>query len=487
MTQRYVKIVPTIEDIAKIPVVVEDAEGINGVNIQFLSNGINVKVFGAVGDGVTDELTAFETALALGSQLRKKVFVPYGTYYLSNTLTLSEGMFLELDKDAIILFTGNIDGIHLDGDYCGIDGGEIKNTHSSFSHRLVYSQPTTSAAENQYVRNTFLRHFSGGSSNNRYGIGLEISNVDGDASNYNFFGMVSNVQFQGLETGINITSPDASNQANSWVFTNIIMNYVKYGIVINKNSKGHIFNGYIFQARSSSTDIAINCNGSRNYFSGTIWDVVYPYYGIVFGANSTGNIVMINSLASATISGGNLALTVNDLGTDNFWIRGNLLQRDGLTPMLSTYTPSGDAYVATKKYVDNAKTVLLTEKLTNNDFESGDTGWAKGTGWSIAGGLASSDGSQSASSMLSQSGRVSLGKKYLVVFEVSNYSAGSIKPLFGGYDSNGGSWVSANGTYAMVGNLTNASSNTTFYMQANADFIGSLTYVSLKEIIGVTQ
>tara|TARA_R110000744_G_C19357402_1_gene561021 strand:+ start:1194 stop:2849 length:1656 start_codon:yes stop_codon:yes gene_type:complete len=46
---------------------------------------LNVKDFGAVGDGITDDSDAFEAATALGGT----VYVPDGTYYLTRTITVN--------------------------------------------------------------------------------------------------------------------------------------------------------------------------------------------------------------------------------------------------------------------------------------------------------------------------------------------------------------------------------------------------------------
>jgi len=57
-------------------------------NVQAkLRETVSVKDFGAVGDGVTDDLAAFHAAMTAS----KNVFVPDGTYYLSATLEMQQG------------------------------------------------------------------------------------------------------------------------------------------------------------------------------------------------------------------------------------------------------------------------------------------------------------------------------------------------------------------------------------------------------------
>lgn len=120
-----------------------------------------------------------------------------------------------------------------------------------------------------------------------------------------------------------------------------------------------------------------------------------------------------------------------------------------------------------------------SELVTNGDFAS-DSNWTKGTGWTISGGTANCDGSQTGTSNLNNS--VSNGLvnnvRYVVKYTISNYSKGSIRIKLGntGY----GDYNSANGTYTAT--LT-ALVSTFPYAQFNADatFIGSIDNVSVKE------
>ena len=60
---------------------------------------VSVKVYGAVGDGVTDSTTAFEQALANN----KCVFVPDGVYKLTRRLDITKGIHLKLSPNAVLL------------------------------------------------------------------------------------------------------------------------------------------------------------------------------------------------------------------------------------------------------------------------------------------------------------------------------------------------------------------------------------------------
>jgi hypothetical protein len=76
------------------------------VTTDELIDKYNVKYYGAVGDGVTDDTVAFQTALATGFA---QINVPPGTYNLTDTLTLSNNQQLNgaSDQSGILSFNNN--------------------------------------------------------------------------------------------------------------------------------------------------------------------------------------------------------------------------------------------------------------------------------------------------------------------------------------------------------------------------------------------
>jgi hypothetical protein len=117
-----------------------------------------------------------------------------------------------------------------------------------------------------------------------------------------------------------------------------------------------------------------------------------------------------------------------------------------------------------------------TELVTNGTFQA-DSDWTKGTGWTISGGTASSDGSQSGSSDLYQDAGLALNyDSYTVTFTVSGRSAGSVRAVVGG--SAGGTWRSADGTYTEQITVINGPN---FYMQCDSSFVGSIDNVSVTK------
>ena len=100
---------------------------------------------------------------------------------------------------------------------------------------------------------------------------------------------------------------------------------------------------------------------------------------------------------------------------------------------------------STSKYqIDLAGTVDDTNLITNGTFDS-DTGWSKGSGWSIAAGVASCDGTQSDTTLLFQDASLSPGPIYQVTFTISSYSAGEVYARCG--SAGNGTVRDANGTY----------------------------------------
>lgn len=70
-------------------------------------SGTNVKSLGAIGDGATDDTAAIQQALNSGGT----IFIPNGTYIISQQLRIYSNTHLIMDKGATILRTGDIKSI----------------------------------------------------------------------------------------------------------------------------------------------------------------------------------------------------------------------------------------------------------------------------------------------------------------------------------------------------------------------------------------
>ena len=115
--------------------------------------------------------------------------------------------------------------------------------------------------------------------------------------------------------------------------------------------------------------------------------------------------------------------------------------------------------------------------VENGTFDTAD-GWTLGTGWSISGGVATAT---SATSLLDNTGYITkfpANKSLLVVFEITNYSGGSVRPIIAGGTAIAGTYRAGNGTYSeLITNTTNR------YMRMQASgFSGAIDNVSVFEV-----
>lgn len=118
----------------------------------------------------------------------------------------------------------------------------------------------------------------------------------------------------------------------------------------------------------------------------------------------------------------------------------------------------------------------MPQTVTNGAFAA-DTDWTKGTGWTIATGVASSDGSQTAVSDLSQAAGLVPGVTYTVSFDLVR-TAGSVTPMAGGTAG------TARATTNTFSEAIVAGADGTIAIRADADFIGNVDNVSAVPTTG---
>jgi hypothetical protein len=114
--------------------------------------------------------------------------------------------------------------------------------------------------------------------------------------------------------------------------------------------------------------------------------------------------------------------------------------------------------------------------VTNGTFDT-DTNWTKGTGWSIASGVAASDGSQSSNSGLIQYNVHTSGKTYTLTFDVVSTNSEPIKFWVNGVQN---IFTSALGVGTHTYTYT-AQHTGTAYFEATAAFVGSIDNVKVQE------
>jgi len=121
------------------------------------------------------------------------------------------------------------------------------------------------------------------------------------------------------------------------------------------------------------------------------------------------------------------------------------------------------------------------ELVTNGDFSGGNTGWTRGGGWSIAGGLATKTAGattylENPTAVVSSANAIAK-----IVLTISGYSAGS---LFVNWGASFTTAMSGNGTFTFSVKATAVGSGTAYWLSLYADaaFAGSVSAVSVKEV-----
>jgi hypothetical protein len=197
--------------------------------------------------------------------------------------------------------------------------------------------------------------------------------------------------------------------------------------------------------------------------------------GACLSSTSTGFLVQILD-ASKNIS-------YTGAGTETVIVYGAQVE-EGSTPSSliptsgSSVTRAAESFTIPSANLPWPEPVYIgSELVTNGTFDT-DSDWTKGTGWSISGGVASSDGTQTANSNLFQIPPITIGKLYSATYTISNYSAGGLYVYVG--SSSKGAFRSANGTYTDY--ILASGANAGVYIQANANFVGSIDNISVREI-----
>ena len=107
--------------------------------IQFITKDpyIDVRAYGAKGDGVTDDTTAIQNAIN-GASVGMEVFFPAGTYKIITALTISTNFITIKSNGAILSVIGAIKGFNISGNNVTINNLTITgdNTNDSFG---IYS------------------------------------------------------------------------------------------------------------------------------------------------------------------------------------------------------------------------------------------------------------------------------------------------------------------------------------------------------------
>ena len=236
---------------------IEDNGSIHFINAnlvaELINNGtVNVKQFGAKGDGVTDDSSAFSNMLSICNY----IYIPNGTYSLSESiiLTTKQTVYGEDMYNTILVYTGS-DSL-------------IKNTGGQHDKNIEIHDLT--------IQGT-----------NRSGNGIYFSQNDFDGSTWH---RIYNLYILYCNYGIYL-----NKNLNETSIINIVTRECNYGIYLNRVDDFYLTN--IITATSYKDGLKLeNCSDGRCV------NIKSWYSGIDFRESGTGRYYNINLLSCAVVN-----------------------------------------------------------------------------------------------------------------------------------------------------------------------------------------
>ena len=225
----------------------------------------------------------------------------------------------------------------------------------------------------------------------------------------------------------------------------------------------------------------------------TITDITLGAFRFLFGdgVNTSGNYTSAGTYTVSFTAAGNNRLGIRTVGTtsgsvDNVSVKEVIdadldFTRGSSATRVNEKGLIQDVQILSDELVQNGGFEQIgSELVTNGGFDT-DSDWTLGDSWSIQDGVATQDGTQTAANnYISQLGVTTGGNTYKVSFELVSVESGSIRAVGGGFD-----WTS---DYYDVSDLgfnefyVTTSSTSQILFAGNADFIGSIDNVSVKEV-----
>jgi hypothetical protein len=179
---------------------------------------LNVKDYGATGDGVTDDTTAIQNTINALPARGGVVYFPMGSYLISSTLSLPSG-----DKPVFLIGDGR-------GSSAG-KGTEIKLANNSNVNMIEYTSTVRT-----YFGGIFNMSIDGNADNQTTGSILSVTGVWTDFT-------LQGVYFRGARDSEVFLKPSASGPlANVWIDKCLFENYtytnVKHGLELDGTDRG---------------------------------------------------------------------------------------------------------------------------------------------------------------------------------------------------------------------------------------------------------
>jgi len=196
---------------------------------------INVKAFGATGDGVTDDTTAILEAVRVASGQKAKVVLPPGTYLLTQQIDVNAD-YLTLEGRGQAVLSWDVAGyaVRVRANYCRIEGLTI-NAGTTATGALQIGNAAENALHNHIVR--CVLEGADKTAAGRAGVKL----VNGAATYYNSIERCSIRNF--YDGAVHESAANAN-----WYIGNRIEYYYRYGIDLGDSDENQMFGGFFSQA-----------------------------------------------------------------------------------------------------------------------------------------------------------------------------------------------------------------------------------------------
>ncbi len=238
--------------------------------------GLNVKDFGATGDGNADDYQEFKAALDSAAKSGAKVLVPAGVYRLSKTLVLKDGVTIVGEgmgsdplqtpyNGSVLMYEGNGFAVKIQGHTAGLRDVVLRDNSNSSANGGVSVIANGRLVENVNLTNVLISNFIGGT-----GLRLLAKNAGGIA-----YAKFHNVRVRNAKKGILIND---DNNTGSFVNSNSFYNCVisgggfDYGLLVKAGNNNTFYStvieppstnfGHLFVKKGEIVGVEIRVEGN---------------------------------------------------------------------------------------------------------------------------------------------------------------------------------------------------------------------------------
>ena len=298
---------------------------------------------------------------------------------------------------------------------------------------------------------------------------------------YNFHNLHS-VDFDGVDDFIQLGEPISYTQHTISTWVKVSDSDASKTIIDARDANDDGIRIFLTSAEVVTYQLNTSDITSGSAISVDEWHQIVATYD-----GTTQKLYIDGSLVSSATTSQTISTTTNaEIGSRNFSDRANefLGKIDELAIFDRALTADEVTAIFRIKYganlVQNGNfDELGSELVVNGDFAT-DSNWTKGTGWSIANGVASCDGTQSSSSDLKTTSGFSIQNNAVkVTFDLIR-TAGTLDATLEGTGQLDLTNLNSSGTYTFIATSSDATAR--LILRADANFIGSIDNVSVKQV-----